>query len=299
MMPWLLKYEGYPSGVIVAVLLHALLIYIVMPNKFNPENLVKIEQPSYVSATITTDNPQKTRQLQELQRRQELAARERRTREAAKAAEEAQKREQAQRLDAAKKEEQRKLDAESLAKKQREQTAAKEKEQKEQQAAKTAKETEAKQETARRETEAKQEAATREAERAKQVAQEQAAKDAAAKEAANQAQAAAQSEALSAENQLIAQYTAIIREIVSNNWIQPPNTRNGMQVLINIRLVPTGEIVSSVVVQSSGDAVFDRSALQAVEKAGNFPELRDLPNAVFERNFRNFTLMFSPEDLLR
>ncbi|MES2624283.1 MAG: cell envelope integrity protein TolA [Pseudomonadota bacterium] len=287
MMAWLLKYEGYPSGVVVAVLLHALLIYILLPSKFNPDNLVKIEQPSYVTATVTKENPQRTRQLQELERKrqQEQQAKERRTREAAKVAEEQKKREQAQ-LEANKKEEQRKAEAQTQAKKQQEQAAAVEKEQ---QAARAAKETEEKQETARR-------AAERE-----RLANEQAAREAADREAANQAaaQAAAQSQALSAENQLIAQYTQIIREIIESNWIQPPSTRNGMQVLINIRMTPVGDILSSVVVQSSGDPVFDRAALQAVNKAGRFPELNDLPPGVFERNFRDFNLMFSPEGLLR
>lgn len=279
MMPWLLKHEGYPSGFVAAILLHALLIYLVMPRDFSPSNLVKIEQPTYISATVTKDNPQRVRQLQDLERqRQQEQAREReRRREEARAAEERQKREQAQL--AAKQEADRKLAAEAQAQKQREQAAAQEKEQ---------------QARAAKEAEEKQAAARREAERQKQ---EQAAREAAEREAASQA--AAQAQALSAENQLIAQYTAIIHDIVSSYWIQPPSSRNGMQVLINIKLTPTGEIISNVIVQSSGDAIFDRSALQAVEKAGRFPELRDLPLAVFERNFRNFNLLFSPEDLLR
>jgi colicin import membrane protein len=106
-------------------------------------------------------------------------------------------------------------------------------------------------------------------------------------------------QSLSAEDQLVAQYYAILTEVVASNWIQPPSARNGMQVLINIKLVPSGDIISNVIFQSSGDAVFDRSALQAVEKAGRFPEISGLPIAVFERNFRDFNLLFSPEDLLR
>ena len=209
---------------------------------------------------------------------QQEQARERQTREEARAAEERQKREQAQ-VETDKKEAQRKLEADSLAKKERDQAAATEKER---QASLAAKVEQDKQETARREVDRQRQAAEAEAaERAVATA------------------AAAQSQALSAENQLIAQYTAIIHDVVSSNWSQPPSTRNGMQVLINIKVVPTGEIVSSVIVKSSGDEIFDRSALQAVDKAGSFPELRDLPIAVFERNFRDFNLLFSPEGLLR
>jgi colicin import membrane protein len=280
MMSWLLKYEGYPSGVVVAILVHALMVYILLPKNLDPADMVKIEQPSYVSATVTKDNPQRLRQLQELERqRQQEEARERRNREAARAAEEQQKREQAK-LEADRKLAQQKLEAEAQAKKEREQAAATEREQ---QAAEDARQ--------------KQEQTQRDAERERIAAQEQAARETAAKEAADRA--AAQAQALSAENQLIAQYTSIIHDVVSRNWIQPPSARNGMQVLVNIKLVPTGEIIASVVIQSSGDPIFDRSALQAVDKSGSFPELRDLPIAVFERNFRDFNLLFSPEDLLR
>jgi colicin import membrane protein len=281
MMQWLLKYEGYPAGVVVAILLHAVLIYIVMPKKFSPENLVRIEQPSYVSATVAKENPQRVRQLQELERqRQQEEAKTRREREAAKAAEEKQKQELAKQEAAKKLEVQKKKEAETQAQKQREQTAVTEKE-------RQAKEAEQK----------KQEVAKREAAEREQIAQEKAAREAAEREAANQA--AAQSQALSAEAQLIAQYEGIIRDIIESNWIQPPSARNGMQVLINIRLSPVGDILSSTIVQSSGDAVFDRSALQAVDKSESFPELKDLPPGVFERNFRDFNLLFSPEGLLR
>lgn len=280
MMSWLLKYEGYPSGVVGAILVHALLIYIVLPKNWDPADMVKIQPPSYISATVAKDNPQRLRQLQELERqRQQEADKQRRNREQAKAAEEKQKREQAAKLEADKKLAEQKKEAEAQAQRERDRTAAAEKEK---QAADDARK---KQEQAQRETERQR------------VAQEQAAREAAEKEAANQA--AAQAQALSAENQLVAQYMTIIREIVEARWVQPPNSRNGMQVLINIKLAGSGEIISSVIIQSSGDPVFDRAALQAVDKSARFPELIDLPPAVFQRNFRDFNLLFSPEDLLR
>ena len=62
-------------------------------------------------------------------------------------------------------------------------------------------------------------------------------------------------------------------------------------------MIPTGEVVSVQVVKSSGNAAFDRSAVNAVQKAGAFPELQKLPNAEFERQFRRFRLIFRPEDL--
>ncbi len=101
--------------------------------------------------------------------------------------------------------------------------------------------------------------------------------------------------ALSAERQLIAAYIAMIQDTIASNWIQPPVVRNGVQVTVNVKLAPTGEIVSNRIVQASGDAQLDRSILKAIDQAG----LRDLPNAVFEQNFRDFNLLFSSDDLIR
>jgi colicin import membrane protein len=72
-----------------------------------------------------------------------------------------------------------------------------------------------------------------------------------------------------------------------------------MTAEVQLRLTPTGEVIDRAIVQSSGNAAFDSSVLQAVDRVGAFSELQDMPPAVFERNFRIFNLVFSPEDLLR
>lgn len=97
--------------------------------------------------------------------------------------------------------------------------------------------------------------------------------------------------------EMAASYAALIRDTVSGYWSRPPSARNGMEALLAIQLVPTGEIISVNVIRSSGSAAFDQSALNAVEKAGSFPELRNLPSREFEQTFRRFQLLFRPEDL--
>ena len=97
--------------------------------------------------------------------------------------------------------------------------------------------------------------------------------------------------------QMSASYAALIRDTVVNYWSRPPSARNGMEALLAIQLVPTGEIVSVSVLRSSGNVAFDRSAMNAVEKAGSFPELKNLPAREFEQTFRRFQLLFCPEDL--
>ncbi len=92
-------------------------------------------------------------------------------------------------------------------------------------------------------------------------------------------------------------YIALIKRVIENNWRRPLSARNGMQTELLIQLIPSGDIVGVTVLQSSGDPAFDRSAENAVKKAGRFPEIRNMPNDVFERNFRRLRFRFKPEDL--
>ena len=98
-------------------------------------------------------------------------------------------------------------------------------------------------------------------------------------------------------DEMAASYAALIQRTVIGYWSRPPSARNGMEALLAVQLVPTGEIVDVTVLRSSGSAAFDRSAVLAVEKADRFPELANLPTREFEKTFRRFRLLFRPEDL--
>jgi colicin import membrane protein len=90
---------------------------------------------------------------------------------------------------------------------------------------------------------------------------------------------------------------ALIQQTVVNYWSRPPSARNGMECELVVQLIPTGEVVSVTVLRSSGNSAFDASAVNAVKRAGAFPELQKLPSAEFEKNFRRLNLIFRPEDL--
>jgi len=90
---------------------------------------------------------------------------------------------------------------------------------------------------------------------------------------------------------------AVIKQAVVGRWTRPPSARNGMTTILEIALVPTGDVVGVTVLESSGNSAFDRSAMNAVEKAARFPEVKSLDRALFERDFRRFQLLFRPEDL--
>lgn len=109
--------------------------------------------------------------------------------------------------------------------------------------------------------------------------------------------------ALAEEEQALAEgsetttYEEAIAMAIEDNWSRPPSARRNMQVVLRIQLIPTGDVVGVSVLKSSGDDAFDRSAVNAVNKAARFPEVANAPPQVFERHLRSLQLVFRPEDL--
>ena len=97
------------------------------------------------------------------------------------------------------------------------------------------------------------------------------------------------------DNEKTQAYIGQIQRDIVENWSRPLSARNGMQVQLRVFLVPTGEVVEVILEKRSGNDAFDRSAVLAVTKAERFlvpPDSRE-----FEKNFREFTILFRPEDL--
>ena len=111
-----------------------------------------------------------------------------------------------------------------------------------------------------------------------------------AAEQALQAQIAAEDAAR--DQSIISQYVGIIGDRVRRNWIQPPSSRVGLSCVVQVQLMPGGDVVSAQVVQSSGDAAFDRSVEAAVYRAAPLPLPPD--PGLFE-SFRTLTFNFSPK----
>jgi colicin import membrane protein len=97
--------------------------------------------------------------------------------------------------------------------------------------------------------------------------------------------------------QAVQSYAAIIEHAVISNWSRPASARNGMEVLLEIQLIPNGTVVQVNLLKSSGNDAFDRSAIAAVKKAERFPDLAKLDLPTFEKYFRRFNMRFKPEDL--
>lgn len=135
--------------------------------------------------------------------------------------------------------------------------------------------------------------------KAKAEAQAKAKAEAAAKakadaERALQEQLAAESKAMAdARTQdIISQYVGLIGEKVQRNWIQPPTSRAGLSCVVQVQLMPSGDVVTVQIVQGSGDAAFDRSVEAAVYRAAPLPLPPD--PGMFE-NFRTVQFRFVPK----
>lgn len=105
--------------------------------------------------------------------------------------------------------------------------------------------------------------------------------------------AQAQAAALAVRQQgEIARFEAIIRQKVERSWTRPASTREGLECTVQVRLVPGGEVLQVTVMRSSGNALFDRSAVNAIYKASPLPVPDD--KSMFD-HFREFEFKFRPE----
>ena len=89
-------------------------------------------------------------------------------------------------------------------------------------------------------------------------------------------------------------FSSMIKSQVMENWKRPINLSSNLKTEIQITLVPTGEILSSKIINSSGNRAFDDSALTAISKLKSFDGLNMQMN-LFDQHFRKFILIFSPE----
>lgn len=85
-----------------------------------------------------------------------------------------------------------------------------------------------------------------------------------------------------------------IQSQVSKYWQFPPSSRRTMEVVLEIKLIPTGEVIDVKVIRSSGNLALDRSAKHALVKASPLPVPKDI--RLFEKYFRTLTMPFKPSN---
>ena len=267
----LIIYNGYPLSIIVAVSFHSLiLVFLIwLQSSSNAESLELI-QPTIIKALFIDENPQiRNQRLIEQQRVREIEREQQRVQQ------------------------QRELELEAERQKQEDEqqrNALREREELERQLQ------QAQQEELERKRQEQEDKEKRELAANEEIRQRQEAKR--RREVAENLAAEVAVEAARTEFELVQSATAIIQQAVQQVWNRPPSARNGMRAILQIQMLPTGELLDVRITRTSGDPAFDRASENAVYSAAPFTELRDLPISIFNANFRTLSLIFQPEDLL-
>lgn len=86
-------------------------------------------------------------------------------------------------------------------------------------------------------------------------------------------------------------YVEVIKLQMKRSWVCPPNAGSGLSSVVQMRLIPGGDVVpgSVITVKSSGNTPFDRSVENAVYKAAPLP----VPNGDLFNSFRSLTIDFA------
>jgi len=111
-------------------------------------------------------------------------------------------------------------------------------------------------------------------------------------EAARKQREAELAAALQAERDAgeISRYAGLIQQKVARNWVRLEGTGKGLKCTLQVRLSGDGSVLTVAVTKSSGNATFDRSAVNAVYKADPLP----LPKGKLLQKFRVFNFVFDP-----
>ncbi len=273
------KFGIYSLAGLFSLALHAFVIFLLLVGWTEKNAEHKPKRPNFVQATLVEMAPKAKAQDKQAANKKAKAA--------------AQKRAEKQRIEKARKKkaaERKKVEREKAEqKKARDEKVRRDKALKKKQA----------EEKARKAAELKKKAdQEKKAEEARKL-----------EELQRQARAQALASALDSEDEFLADeqsarlaqgYQSYIQQRIIANWNRPLSARRGMEAVLSIQLVPTGQVVGVSVLKSSGNDAFDLSAQQAVKKVGRFDKLQQLSQqspTVFEQNFRQFQLIFRPEDL--
>ncbi len=265
-------FKKHPIAVMLSVIFHlALVIFFVFGAElFNEKKIESKPTVNVVKATVIDESKVKAeaKKLKELEKKKKLQEKKR--------LEDIKEKRLAEEKKIADLKKQHAEQKKKLAQ-QKAEEAAKQAKLKQQQALKRKKEAEAEAEAKKK----KLAQAKKEKERLakEKVAKIKAAADAkAAKEQAEREQALReQLEKEEQENQkrlaekAVASYRDLIKQKVERNWIQPPGEIAGLNCVVRVRIMPGGDVIDAQVIQSSGNAVFDRSVERATRKAAPLP----------------------------
>jgi len=87
-----------------------------------------------------------------------------------------------------------------------------------------------------------------------------------------------------------------IRTTIESKWHVPENAaKNGLQAKLRVHLTDDKVVSEILVIESSGNIDFDKSAIDAIRLAQDFRELNGLNKEIYEENFKHFIMGFKPD----
>lgn len=289
-----------PRSFAYAVLAHlALLAVLVFSLDWGPAPSVA-RKPAPIQA-VAIDAHRLDAEVERKKKLEEARQLKKKRAEQARLKREKEKKQQAEQKRKAAAEKRRKIEAEKQRKAEQKKKAEAEKKRKAEVARKKAKvekqrKAEQKKKAAAEKKRKMAEAARKKAEAEKKRKAEEARKKAAAERemrerlAAEQERLHAQRE--SAMQRIVSEYGLYIKEKVQRSWIRPSGSNASLSCIVNVRLIPGGEVVEVKIVRGSGNEAFDRSVEAAVFKASPLPVPKD--PEVMEK-FRSITFEFNPD----
>jgi colicin import membrane protein len=136
-------------------------------------------------------------------------------------------------------------------------------------------------------------------EKQEKLKEEQAKKLAEQKQAQARAQAQAKAQAdqaaSAAADAKVGDYVAKIQAKIRSNTVIPPDVAGNPEVVYEITLLPTGEILDMRRVKSSGLPSYDAATERAIRKSAPLPIPKDDPT-LFASKFRSGNYSFRPND---
>ncbi len=85
---------------------------------------------------------------------------------------------------------------------------------------------------------------------------------------------------------VVNKYMGMIGQRIKRYWIEPANAEQGMETVLRVILLPSGDVNKVSIIKSSGNDNFDRSARTAVYKAAPWPQPREPKAALVLRDFK-------------
>ncbi len=92
----------------------------------------------------------------------------------------------------------------------------------------------------------------------------------------------------------VRQCALILHSLITRNWKKPESFKPGIKALVTIKMKKNGELIATKIKESSGNKLFDESALEAVKIVFPFKEIQGLSSEMYNEKFKTVLLHFMP-----